>query len=298
MQTINSTRIYLFLILFININCKNVDNKYDKTNFAKNDTLIIESKATLALESNIKEKNIESNSYFFEKVFKKQIFPLNIEKSDLEKEFKGKKIEIDKNVLSFSDCSIEIRMKNDKTIKHLNGIQNIEIYNDILSESNYKLGDDIKYIVPLYPDNKCDLPSDNFIVLDKNNIFFVYKGYLILFSKSSNNESKINVKQKIICEDQIGNMEVGFITNCYINENLIAAYKIFITESNINEIEYLKKDIPLKDVKYIIKEVEVNYWNKENTLRIELLFPGGETFIVFTNKNNNKTEVKIENYPQ
>jgi rRNA-processing protein FCF1 len=299
MRTIKSTRVYLFLILFININinCKNINNKNSETGLAKVDTLIIESKGTASLKSNAEEIKIESNSYFFNKVFKKQMFTLNIEKSDLEKEFKNKKIDVDKNVLYFSDCSTEIRIKNDKTKNHLNGVQNIEIYNDILSESNFKLGDDIKYIVPLYPDNKCDLPSDNFILLDTNNILFVYKGYLILFSKSLNFEPKIDVNQKIICEDQKGNMEYGFVTNCYINENLKEAYKIFITESQINEIKYLKKDLPLQDTKYTIKEAEVYYKNKENTLRIELLFPGGETFITFTSKNN-KTEIKVENFPQ
>lgn len=297
MRLIKSIRIYLLLILFFNINCKNSDNKNIQTEFAKNDTVSLGSNDTVISVSNVGEIKIESNSYFFNKVFKKQIFSLNVEKTDIENEFKDKKIEINKNILIFSDCSTEIRIKNDKAKNYLNGQQNVEIYNDILSELNFKLTDDIEYIVPLYPDNKCGLPSDNFFVLDKNNIFFVYKGYLILYTKSLNSEPKNDTSEKIICSEQKGNMEDGFITNCFINEDMQKAYEIFISESKINEIDYLKRKLPIEDIKYTLNEAEVSYINKKNILSIQLFFPGGETFIIF-NSNNNKTEITIKNFPQ
>lgn len=297
MQTIKCIRIYLLLILLFIISCKNSDKKNSETEFTKNDTLSLVSNDTVNPVSNVGEIKIESNSYFFSKIFNKQIFPLNMDKIDVEKEFENRKIEVDKNILIFSDCSTEIRIKNDKTRNYLNGQQNIEIYNDILSELNFKLTDSIKYIVPLYLDNKCDLPSDSYIILDKNNILFIYKGYLILFSKLFNSQPKNDTSQKIICGNEKGNIEDGFITTCIINENLQRAYDIFINESQINEIIYLKKELPKANTKYTLNEVEVEYKIRKGTLSIELLFPGGETFIVFKYIEN-KTELTITNGPQ
>ena len=297
MRHTKTTTVYLFLILTFFINCKNIDNNDSKIAIVKNDTTTLKSKDSVSPVLDSAQIKNESTTYFFNKVFIKQMFNLNIEMTDVENEFKTKKIELDKNILFFSDCSTEIRIKSDKTKNYLNGLQNIEIYNDILSESNFKLSEDIKYIIPLYPDNKCNLPSERFILLNENNILFVYKGYLILFTKSLNSSPKNDIIEKIICNDEKGNMEDGFITNCVINENLKNAYDIFIKESQINEIKYLKKDIPLKDINYKIDEVEVNYKNKANTLSIELLFQGGETFILLTNKKN-KTEIIIKNFPQ
>ncbi|WP_310556892.1 hypothetical protein [Flavobacterium sp.] len=298
MQHTKTTTVYLFLILTFYINCKNIDNKDIKNEIVKNDTTTLELKDPESLVSNTEEIKNESTTFFFNKIFNKQMFPLDVEKTDVEKEFRTKKIEINKNILYFLDCSTEIRIKNDKTKNYLNGQQNIEIYDDILSEFNFKLTEDVKYIIPLYPDNKCNLPSERFILLDKNNLLFIYKGYLVLFTKSLNSNPEDVELSKIICDDEKGNMEDGFITNCVINENLKIAYDIFIKESEINEIKYLKKDIPLKDLNYTMNdEVEVFYKNKINALSIELFFQGGETFITFANKNN-KTEIIIKNFPQ
>lgn len=298
MRHTKTTTVFLFLILTLYINCKDIGNNDIKNDIVKNDTTTSELKDPESLVSQTTEIENESSTFLFNKVFKKQMFPLDIEKSDVEKEFRTKKIEVNKNILYFLDCLTEIRIKNDKTKNYLNGQQNIAIYDDILSEFNLKLNDEVKYVIPLYPDNKCNLPSERFILLDENNLLFIYKGYLILFTRSLNVNTEDLTIPKIICGEQKGDMEVGFSTNCIINENLKIAYDIFIKESQINEIKYLKKDIPLKDINYTMnEEVEVFYKNKVNALSIELTFQGGETFITFANKNN-KTEITIQNFPQ
>lgn len=291
MQNTKKTTIYFILIfiLIFNIKCKNNEIRSD----------LRVDKVDSISEKLIENKNIiESNSFIFNKVFQKQIFPLNYESSDLESEFVNKKIILDENKLYFLDCLTEIMIKKEITKKYLNGLENIEIYNEILSENNLKLKSEITYITPLYPENKCNLPSESIIMLNEENIIFVYKGYLLLFSKLSGiGLGKETSVQKIICNDEIGNIEDGYITNCLINDKLEKAYEIFINESKINEISFLKEQLPNNNIKYFIDETEVVYTKDKNNVSIELFFPGGETYISFT-EIKNKTEISVKNFPQ
>lgn len=284
-------RVLCFLIIsvaFIQTKCKN--NEFNNSESKTIEQQSIE-------EEKLDVKATKAETYYFNKVFKKQIFPINYDIATVKKEFYNSKFSLYENELMYSDCATEIRIKKDKTKNYLNGTDGVQLYNDILSEADFKLTDEVKYIITLYPDNKCNLPSDSFILLDENNILFVYKGYLILYSKSINQEAKEDIVPKLICEDEKGSMEEGFSTTCFVNENLEKAYEIFIKESQINEIEFLQKKFPLSNVNYTKKGVEILYKKSKNNLNIELLFPGGETFITFTYQNN-KTEIKINNFPQ
>ena len=286
------------VIFFTCLGCKNNETDPIKTVLPKSDNL--------NLQSNISTKTIktpeviynETEPYYFNKVLKKQMFDLNYEKSAIEEEFKNIKVEFKNNFLNYNKCQTEIRFKNEKTNKYLNGIQNVQIYNEILSEANLFLADEIEYAILLNIENNCNLPAENFLLIDKSNLAFVYRGYLVLFSKTYNPSKVENKAQKIVCAAQSGNMEVGYTTTCIINENFKIAYDIFIEESTINEIKYLKKVCPLSDTSYSIdNEVEIFYKYKNGNLSIELLFQGGETFITF-GKYENKTKIKIENFPQ
>lgn len=221
-------------------------------------------------------QKLNSETYFFNTILKEQIFPIEFSRDQVENEFKNKIISLDKNILTYSNCFSEIRQKTSKAINYFNGKQNVEIYNQILSEVNLKLDDEINSVELLYPENNCNLPSEQFILLH-DKLFFVFEGYIILFDKSKKEENTNSVNNKIVCEKEEGNLESGFTTNCIISKKLNEAYIFFIKESKINEVQYLKTILPKSNIKYVIQNVDVSYNFEKNKLQINLSFDGGES---------------------
>lgn len=97
--------------------------------------------------------------------------------------------------------------------------------------------------------------------------------------------------KNIECKDKGGDMENGFVTEClYKNYGLQEAYIKFRERNGDNDNgKFLEHKMPLD--KHISKfqgyptSVSYNYYN-QNTLKVEVLFPGGVTTIVFKTEKN------------
>lgn len=93
------------------------------------------------------------------------------------------------------------------------------------------------------------------------------------------------------CIDKGGDMENGFITEClFKNATLEQAYYAYIERNKDNdEGKYLEAKFPktdfLKDGTEYPISIVYKYSGKVE-LTVDLLFPGGETTITFTEKND------------
>lgn len=96
------------------------------------------------------------------------------------------------------------------------------------------------------------------------------------------------IEKSVKCEDKGGNMELGFTTECFWeNYNLEESYLAFKEKYKDNDDgKFLETKIPKANYKATFKEypLAVDYKFKgKNQLDIEILFPGGVTFITFKN---------------
>lgn len=97
--------------------------------------------------------------------------------------------------------------------------------------------------------------------------------------------------KSIECKDKGGDMENGFITEClYKNYYLEEAYNAF-RERHIadDEGKYLEKKMP--GSKHIARfkdyPISATYtYPQQNTLKVEILFPGGVTTMIFKTEEN------------
>ncbi|MCD9854414.1 hypothetical protein LUD75_06840 [Epilithonimonas sp. JDS] len=120
-------------------------------------------------------------------------------------------------------------------------------------------------------------------------------------NNSSESQSEIQNKKTIVCKDQGGDMETGYVTEClYKNYNLAEAYDAFRKSNNSNDDgKYLEKQMP--KAKHIASfeecPISVTYtYPKQNMLELELLFPGGVTIIKF-NDEKDKVIVTVNHSP-
>lgn len=94
------------------------------------------------------------------------------------------------------------------------------------------------------------------------------------------------VKKTVNCEDKGGNMEIGFTTECFWkNYTFEETYLAFKEKYKDNDDgKFLEEKMPKANYKATFKEyplyVDYKYSGKDE-LNIEILFPGGVTFITF-----------------
>ena len=93
------------------------------------------------------------------------------------------------------------------------------------------------------------------------------------------------------CKDKGGDMENGFITEClYKNYYLEEAYKAFRERHKADdEGKYLENKMPVS--KHITRfkdyPISATYtYPQQNTLKVEILFPGGVTTMIFKTEEN------------
>lgn len=104
------------------------------------------------------------------------------------------------------------------------------------------------------------------------------------------NASKL-VKKSVKCEDKGGNMEIGFTTECFWeNYTFEETYIVFKEKyKNNDDGKFLEEKMPKANYKATFKEyplyVDYKYSGKDE-LNIEILFPGGVTFITFKKEDN------------
>ena len=97
------------------------------------------------------------------------------------------------------------------------------------------------------------------------------------------------------CIDKGGDMENGFSTECFFrNSNLEQAYDAYILRNKYNDDgKWLEPKLPLED---LVKDgtdypISIVYkYSKKDELTVDLIFPGGETTIVFAQEFN---DVKV-----
>lgn len=97
-------------------------------------------------------------------------------------------------------------------------------------------------------------------------------------------------KKWMECEDKGGDMGIGFTTECrWYNYDLEEAYLAFKEKNKHNDDgKFLEKQMPKSNYKATFKEypIFIDYqYSDKNTLKAELLFPGGETDITFKKAN-------------
>lgn len=98
--------------------------------------------------------------------------------------------------------------------------------------------------------------------------------------------SETAVKKSVKCEDKGGNMELGFTTECiWENYTFEEAYLAFKEKHKDNDDgKFLERKMPKANYEATFKEypLAVDYqYSGKNELHIEILFPGGVTFITF-----------------
>lgn len=103
------------------------------------------------------------------------------------------------------------------------------------------------------------------------------------------------------CKDKGGDMENGFVTECtYRNQNLDEAYNAFRERNKANdEGKYLENKLPTSKHIANFKEypISVTYtYPKQNILEVDILFPGGVTYINFKQEKND-VKVSINHSP-
>lgn len=100
------------------------------------------------------------------------------------------------------------------------------------------------------------------------------------------------LEKTVDCEDKGGNMEIGFTTECFWeNYTLEETYLAFRKEFKDNDDgKFLEEKMPKANYKATFKEypLAVDYkYSGGNELKIEILFPGGVTFITFKKVDEN-----------
>lgn len=288
-QLIKNTMIvnfrFILLVLLLFISCKKHEN-FSNIKKLVQDSQFIEVKKEL-----IENQNEQVFSFFA--VSDEQLFPIQKSKSSIEKLFKNTQVKILNNSLIFSDCIVPIVIKNEKTLNLFNDTKNIDIYNNVLNPYNLVLSKNINLIEPLYLDTQCELPATSWYQQD-DYIFFVYDGYIVLFNKKSQNNS-INkqLKTTLVCKEDGGDMENGFVTNCEVNSNIEDSYKLFFNESKIYDVKYLLPSVPKEPTKIANENVQIEYIVKKNTVEINIIYAGGITNITLTEKSKANTEIQV-----
>ena len=110
-----------------------------------------------------------------------------------------------------------------------------------------------------------------------------------------------NLQKTINCKDKGGDMAIGFTTEClYENYTLEEAYQKFKEENKKNDDgKFLADHLPKNDIDIPFEEypISVKYSIlKQGNLKIELLFPGGQTSITFK-KNEKGIKITTVNSP-
>lgn len=94
------------------------------------------------------------------------------------------------------------------------------------------------------------------------------------------------IEKSVKCEDKGGNMELGFTTECFWeNYTFEETYLAFKEKyKNNDDGKFLEEKMPQANYKATFKEyplfVDYKYSGKDE-LNIEILFPGGVTYITF-----------------
>lgn len=113
--------------------------------------------------------------------------------------------------------------------------------------------------------------------------------------------SSKNFQKSIVCKDKGGDLSTGFTTECiYENYTLTEAYDAFRTKNKDNDDgKFLESKMPEKDKTVPFKEypISVKYSRSDKkNLNIELLFPGGVTYLTFKTQEKG-VKVMITNSP-
>lgn len=154
----------------------------------------------------------------------------------------------------------------------------------------------ILYFILLMIMISCKEKSTKFVT-DSNKTPSVYKDRIITSKKTQENTFSTSVdprktgKKRIECEDQGGDMEIGFTTECrWYNYELEEAYLAFKEKNKNNDDgKFLENQMPKSNYRATFKEYPVSidyHYSEKNTLKTELLFPGGVTYITFKKANN------------
>lgn len=106
------------------------------------------------------------------------------------------------------------------------------------------------------------------------------------------------VKKTVKCEEKGGNMEIGFTTEClWENYTLEETYFAFKEKhKNNDEEKFLESKMPQANHKATFKEypLSVDYkYSGKDELNIEILFPGGVTFITLKKMENGVKSIVV-----
>ncbi|MBF8456883.1 hypothetical protein IV494_06770 [Kaistella sp. G5-32] len=111
----------------------------------------------------------------------------------------------------------------------------------------------------------------------------------------------VKLKKTINCKDKGGDMAIGFSTEClYENYTLEQAYQKFKEENKNNDDgKFLADHLPKNNIDIPFEEYPISAKYsilKQGNLKIELLFPGGLTYITFK-KIENGVKITTVNSP-
>lgn len=224
---------------------------------------VIKNKKNIKVEENF----YVSNYWSFYKISESTITGTSKKtKLEITNKFKNLKVEIDSKTFKIKNlCSYEY-YKSDKTpIKYYENTNAVKLYESIFLKNGIKLGKTLSVYQPLYPEKSCEIPWDEFLIID-NTLVVVYDDYLVFFKKENISNSKdcfsntkitnLPISKEVIDGNKTWNQLDCNIANLSTKDYLrlpdINAVKVFIV-GNFNFDDFTYTLVTLKDKKIITK---------------------------------------------
>lgn len=260
----------LLILNFLFINCKENENSTDLNNTITSNLAKDSIKQSLNknIESISNNELVNNNLWIFYKISENTIngSPRETKKEVLNR-FKNVKIEIDSKTIDVENlCSFEYYKSEKTSIEYYESDKTAKLYENIFLQNNIKLSKTISVYQSMYPDKTCDMPWDEFLLID-NTLIIVYDDYLLFFKKGEIVDTKAGCysKTKIsqlpltkellnkIVWDELDCSIANLATKDYLRLPDVEDVKVFII-GNFNFDDFTYTLVTVKQNKVITKK--------------------------------------------
>lgn len=250
-----------------------------------------------------KQINLPETTYFYSKISKNDVLHDNsYPREDLYYLYKDIQIKIIGDTLEIPNvCSTKVHKIEQKPIVYWSSFETEKLYNTLFNEENLPVKEQLNIINALYTDKICPQPFDELIMQD-HLLIAIKEGYLILFSDQISPSAIEPNKDDSICKNlNFGDASYKSGNTCFFpNKQLSATYELYWKKAQEDEDKkHLRRIVePMKNYKDIIEKgyLEINYhWINIKELKVDLLFSGGVTELIFKQKDDGTELTTIYN---
>ncbi|EPJ1624827.1 TPA: hypothetical protein U2M22_001518 [Providencia stuartii] len=229
-----------------------------------------------------KSELASESSWYLYKISKYNLFgesdPIAVDRisqlyGDVEFNISDNRLTVKNNLLeSPVVCNINYVKAKETTLSYFFSQKTVDLYDKLMAREGIDLSKNIYIYYPLKPSETCP-PTYNEPIEYSGFLFLNIDNYIVFFSKNEKKKKEKKEDFSYFCQ----NKKIGSIYDgesqyvCSFN-----GYDIF--ESYIKLIDvsglgvYLKKKIPMDNVKYIIDNASVTYnWINKNKLKIDII---------------------------